>query len=94
MVCTLFLRLINPRCMREDYGSRSVCECVCVCLLPCYLLHTSFLYLKYRVVRLLTACMTLYCVDLAENAPFKGSGVIYWSPPPSLPDELLMDKRH
>jgi hypothetical protein len=36
----------------------------------------------------------MYCVDLAENAPFKSSGVICWSPPPSsLPDELSMDKR-
>ena len=29
---------INPRCMREGYGSRFVClcvsVCVCVCLLP------------------------------------------------------------
>ena len=26
--------LINPRRMREGYGSRLVCVCVCVCLLP------------------------------------------------------------
>ena len=26
--------IINPRRMREDYGSRSVCVCVSVCLLP------------------------------------------------------------
>jgi hypothetical protein len=36
----------------------------------------------------------MYCVDLAENAPFKSSGVICWSPPPSsLPEELSMNKR-
>ena len=29
--------LINPRCMCEGYGSRSVCVCVCVCV--CY--HAS-----------------------------------------------------
>jgi hypothetical protein len=34
----------------------------------------------------------MYCVNLAENAPFKSSGIICWSPPPSsLPDELSMD---
>ena len=68
MVCTLVSRLTNPRCMREDYGSRSVCECVCVCLLLCYLLHTSFLYLKllcckvaYRLYDIvLTADIALY----------------------------------
>ena len=29
--------IINPRCMREGYGSLFVCVCVClsVCLLPC-----------------------------------------------------------
>jgi hypothetical protein len=36
----------------------------------------------------------MYCVDLAENALFKSSGIICWSPPPSsLPDELSMNKR-
>jgi hypothetical protein len=35
----------------------------------------------------------MYCVDLAENTPFKSSGVICRSPLPSLlPDELLMNK--
>jgi hypothetical protein len=33
-------------------------------------------------------------MTFAENASFKSSGVIYWSPPPSsLPGELSMDKR-
>jgi hypothetical protein len=33
-------------------------------------------------------------LGLAENAPFKSSGVICWSPPPSsLPDKLSMNKR-
>jgi hypothetical protein len=32
-------------------------------------------------------------MDLAENAPFKSSGVICWSPPSSmLSDDLSMDK--
>ena len=26
--------IFNPRRMREGYGSRSVCVCECVCLLP------------------------------------------------------------
>ena len=32
----MFLRIINPRRMREGYSSRFVCLCVClcVCLLP------------------------------------------------------------
>ena len=35
----------------------------------------------------------MHCVDSAENAPFKSSGVIYWSlPRSSLPDELSIDK--
>ena len=42
---------INPRRMREGYGSRSVC----VCLLPRYQLHTWFVSLKYGVIRLLVA---------------------------------------
>jgi hypothetical protein len=34
------------------------------------------------------------CVDLAENASFDSSDVIYWSLlPSSLPDKLSMDKR-
>ncbi len=32
----------------------------------------------------------MICVDLAENASIKSSGVICWSPPPS---SLSMDKR-
>ena len=36
----------------------------------------------------------MHCVDFVENALFKSSGVICWSPPPSsLPGELSMDKR-
>ena len=35
----------------------------------------------------------MYCVDLAENTPFKSFGVIRRSlPPSSFPDELLMDR--
>jgi hypothetical protein len=34
--------IINPRRMREGYGSRSVC--VWVYLLPCYRLHPSYFY--------------------------------------------------
>ena len=36
--------------MCKGYGSRSVCECVC--LLPCQLLHTSFIRWKSGVIRL------------------------------------------
>ena len=25
----VYLQIINPRCMRKGYGSRSVCMCVC-----------------------------------------------------------------
>ena len=33
--CVLILLNINPRRMREGYGSRSVCLCVCVCVCVC-----------------------------------------------------------
>ena len=46
---------INPRRMREGYGSRSVCECVCVCLLSRQLLHTWLIRCKQGVIRLFTA---------------------------------------
>ena len=47
------LTIFNPRCMREGYGSCSVC--VYVCLLPCYLLHTSFASPKCGFIRFLMA---------------------------------------
>ena len=39
--------IINPRRMREGYGSRSVCVCVCVCLSVCY--HTNCYIPRLRV---------------------------------------------
>ena len=32
----MVLDLISPRRMHEGYGSRSVCECVCVCYRASY----------------------------------------------------------
>ena len=34
IIC-VFVSLVNPRRMREGYGSRCVCVCVCVCLSVC-----------------------------------------------------------
>jgi hypothetical protein len=82
--------IINPRRVREGYGSRSVCVCVCVsvCLLPRHRLHTSFGSFEYGVIRFL-----MYCVDLPEKALFPSSGVICVQLLPSmLPGEFSMER--
>ena len=77
----------NPRCMHEGYGSHSVC------LLPSYL-YVPRLHVENRVpLGFLCHSQRVYCVDFVENALFKSSGEIYWSPlPSSLLYELLMEK--
>ena len=47
-----FFDLINPRRMREGYGSSM---CVCVSLLSRQLLHTWLIRCKQGVIRLFTA---------------------------------------
>ncbi len=70
----------------------SVYVCVCyhaTCHIPRF--YVSNTVLKGWLPRFDCKCM--YCMDLAENAPFRSSGVICWSPPPSsLLDELSMNK--
>ena len=77
--------------MREGYCSRF---CLCVCYRAyCYIPR---LYFKSRVpLGFLCCSQCICCVDFVENALFKSSGQICWSPlPSSLLDELLMDKRN
>jgi hypothetical protein len=83
--------IINPRHMREGYSSRFVCECVCVSdtALPAIdaisMSQTRCCKVPYRI--------SIVCI-VPKNTPFKRSGVICRSPPPSsLPDELLMNTR-
>jgi hypothetical protein len=78
--------------MSEGYCSRFVCVCASVTTLPATdavsMSQTRCCKVPYRV------SIVTYCVDLAGNPPFKSSGVICRSPPPSsLPDERLMNKR-
>ena len=69
--------VINPRRMREGYGSRfvSVYVCVCVCYrASCYIPR---LYVESRVpLGFLCCSQRMYCVDFFENALFKSSGEI------------------
>ena len=70
--------------MREDYGSRSVCVCVTVCVpvhgvCVCYRAscYIPRLYVENRVpLGFLCYSPRMYCVDLVENALFKSSGEI------------------
>ena len=89
--------LINP--WRMHHGVLIIVQCMCVCacvsvccLLQRNLLHTSLLCQKQSFIGFF---MEGFChVAFAENALFKSSGVICWSPPPSsLPSELSMDKQ-
>ena len=83
--------IINPRRMREGYSSRSVCVSVCYHA-SCYIPR---LYVENKVpLAFLWHFQRMYCVDFVENALFKTSGNICWSPLPStLLDELSMVKR-
>ena len=81
--------LINPRSMREGYGSRSVCVCYHAnCYIPCF-------FIKIQVSLGFLCCFQwMHCVDFTENALFKSSGNIYWLPLPSLLlGQFLVDKR-
>ena len=72
-----FFVLINPQRMREGYGSRSVCLSVCY-RASCYIPR---LYVEIQVsLGFLCWSSRMYCVDFVENALFKSSGEICWSP--------------
>ena len=64
---------INPRRMREGYGSRSVCVSVCYhasCYIPRLRVQTAVLQGSlWRSERMI-------CVDFAENVLFSSFGVI------------------
>ena len=74
-----YFAFINPRHMREGYGSLSVCVSVCVCLSVCY--HASCyiprLYIEITVpLSFLWCSQDMHCVDFIENTSFKSSGDI------------------
>ena len=79
--------LINPRRMREGYGSRSVCVyvCVCVCVYVCVTsCYIPVLYDANKVsLGFLRHFQGMHCMDFVENASFKKSGDICWPPWPS-----------
>ena len=73
--------VVNPRRMREGYGSRFVCVCVCVSVCVCVCYHTScyipHLYIDIKVpLGFLWRFQDTHCVDFIENALFKSSGDI------------------
>jgi hypothetical protein len=75
--------------MREGYGSRSVCECVCVC----YSATSYISLLLVSSVVLQGSLWRMYCVDLPENALFSSFGVICIEPLPStFPGEFSMER--
>ena len=64
----------NPWHMREGYGSRSVCECVCLSVCYGYIPH---LYVENKVpLGFLWCFQDMHCVAFVENALFKSSGNI------------------
>ena len=77
--------------MREGYSSHPMCVPVCYWA-SCYIPR---LYVESWVpLGFLCCSQHMHCVDFIENALFKSSGEICWSPlPSSLLDELSMDKR-
>ena len=80
---------VNPRCMCESYGNRSIGVCVSVCYrASCYISHV---YIENWVPLGFSCCsQCMYCVDFID----KSYGEICWSPlPSSLLDKLFMDKR-
>ena len=44
MPAVMYMYFVNPRRMREGYGSRSVCVCVSVCLSVTALAATYLVY--------------------------------------------------
>ena len=72
------LVIFNLQCMHRRVTAVVLCVCVSVCLLPQNQPPTSF----------------LRRLAFPENASFKSSGIICWSPlPSSLPGELSTAKR-
>ena len=54
--CIIVWLVINPRRMREGYGSRSVCECVCVCVCVSVCVSVTALAATYLFYTLKTKC--------------------------------------
>jgi hypothetical protein len=80
--------------MRRSFTVVVLSVCLSVCLLPRDLLPTSFVRQKQSFIGLFMTFQGFCHVAFTENASFKSSGVICWSPPPSsLLGELSMDKR-
>ena len=65
--------IVNPRRMREGYGSRSVCESVCYRASG----YIPRLYVENNVpLGFLWRFQVMHCVAFVENALFKSSGDI------------------
>ena len=69
--------IVNPRRMREGYGSLRVSRCVCLSV--CYLASCFIprLYVENMVpLSFLWPSQDMHCVDFVEIALFKSSGDI------------------
>ena len=89
--------IFNPRrACAERVTVVVLCVCLSVCLSVCY--HSNCrilgLYVENKVLLGFSwQSQRMYCVDFVENALFKSSGDICWSPPPSSPlDELSVNE--
>ena len=72
------MKLINPRRIREGYGSCSMYECVCVCYhASCYMYIPGLYDINTVPLGFLRHLQGMHCVDFIENASFKSSGDIY-----------------
>ena len=74
-IIILCISLTLGACMREGYGSRSVCVCVCVCYhASCYI---PGLYDANKApLGFSRHLQGMNCVDFVENASFKSFGNI------------------
>jgi hypothetical protein len=79
---------------RKGYDSRLVSVCLSVCYHSnCHILGLNVENKVPLGFSWQSQCMYCTCVDFIENASFKTSGDICWSPPPSsLRDELSIDE--
>ena len=71
-ISMLPVAVINPRCMRERYGSQSVCVFVCYhanCYIPCFYVENTVSWVLCGVFQVCNVCFFF-----AENAMFKSSG--------------------
>ena len=90
VVTCIIIIIINPRCMHESNGSRSVRVCVCVCMCVCVCVCLSVcvsvtmltatclaFFIEIQVSLGFPCCFQcMHCVDFAEKALFKSSGDI------------------